>query len=1121
MRKCLLCLSILFLVVGFSLAAIAQTNILANPGFEDGEGTPPPPWITYGFGVADGTGGSYSIVTGTPGATVHGGTKAFAINGTTSNPIVGANGPRQWAVPVDPSGKTKYDFRAWIKKTTNVKCRIRWHQLSIAGDIIDAGYSTFDSSATGTWKEISTGPIQMTAGCYYVAISIYVEPNMAPPTNTGTVYIDDCSIVEVEGGNEFGKVAGTVTYMGEPVPGAFVGFKLTPQATSDPMMYTRARADGSFGPFYIANGSMYVAAWKDGWEPTADTLIQSEDGVTSVADLELVTSPGGNLALGTASRPVEVQYSSQSGAAEDAFDNDLTTSWTTANDPTGSLSDQYIYIDLDPDNGNSFDIRCVTLYWSHFYPAQYTVEYTDQMPNPWFGWIPIYEVLEAGGGFQDDPAAPFVNPIRFETPINARAIRIHCTEYGRYGPRYGLYEAVIHYDSEFENMGSVHGYIKDAEGNPIDGALVHIGFSKLNPAGYRQICTNESGFYSFSWFRSPTLLTADALGFANSDGIVPLVGDGTSVRQDIVLQAKPGETSLVPNWDFETPDPLDPSIPADWTMMEWDPQGETMFARDTTHNHTPGGTACGILDMRETTDPDDEGKWAGLYGTMFPIKADGLHGYNVWMWRTGSEWETYRNSHRILFLADDMNTVTGGQTVAFYGWGRWDANWNWWRTEPQYRVVPPYGSAYMLIDQIGTLISVGNGEPVIQAVDDVVVEEVPLASPESNVLADVKKMPVDSYATLFAKQLTAVSDGGVPEGFAFAQELDRSAGIMLGTDNPIIGDGWVGAGDAVQLSGLVKETDDGRKYLDVQTVFWVADTRPADCLAMNAKAARTSLAQDLLVKLSGTVIDLGADYFVLDDGTVVDGNPAPVKVYCGEEIAMPQEGDVIRVRGIVSSEYGAPVLYMRNEQVDWELAESSIHPLPFQGPIKALRDYLFVGVFGEGLLDQMTALETDYIAEATGGVLTEATVRPSVGDAVGSERAWFRHDGLDELVDLEAILYPQDCHKRVAYAHVYVWSPFDQMVDIPIGSDDGVKVWVNGQEVFSNYFASRTVDYGQDNIAGILLNAGLNSVLIKVFNGTGDSFGLVTQFAVPGTYVGPGWGGSEPMWGLGYLLNNQ
>ena len=90
------------------------------------------------------------------------------------------------------------------------------------------------------------------------------------------------------------------------------------------------------------------------------------------------------------------------------------------------------------------------------------------------------------------------------------------------------------------------------------------------------------------------------------------------------------------------------------------------------------------------------------------------------------------------------------------------------------------------------------------------------------------------------------------------------------------------------------------------------------------------------------------------------------------------------------------------------------------------------------------------------------------------------------------------------YIYRLIESPIDQDVDLALGSDDAIKVWVNGAIVHSN-FVSRGAALAQDT-ARASLKKGSNEILIKVVNGGGPSgfaFGIKPMAATPITGFGP------------------
>ena len=81
-----------------------------------------------------------------------------------------------------------------------------------------------------------------------------------------------------------------------------------------------------------------------------------------------------------------------------------------------------------------------------------------------------------------------------------------------------------------------------------------------------------------------------------------------------------------------------------------------------------------------------------------------------------------------------------------------------------------------------------------------------------------------------------------------------------------------------------------------------------------------------------------------------------------------------------------------------------------------------------------------------------------------------------QIIDLDAAIENGD--NRAAYMKTRVWSPADQDVQLQIGSDDGVKAWVNGKLVHANN-ANRGCKPGDDK-AKAHLAKGWNTVLMKI-----------------------------------------
>jgi hypothetical protein len=97
-----------------------------------------------------------------------------------------------------------------------------------------------------------------------------------------------------------------------------------------------------------------------------------------------------------------------------------------------------------------------------------------------------------------------------------------------------------------------------------------------------------------------------------------------------------------------------------------------------------------------------------------------------------------------------------------------------------------------------------------------------------------------------------------------------------------------------------------------------------------------------------------------------------------------------------------------------------------------------------------------------------------------SSRPWF--------IELDKTLGGDD---RVAYLKTEVWSDKEQKVRLELGSDDGVKVWLNGKIVHANN-VTRPCSPGQDKV-DVTLKKGQNSLMVKITQG-GGGWALCMRF---------------------------
>ena len=85
-------------------------------------------------------------------------------------------------------------------------------------------------------------------------------------------------------------------------------------------------------------------------------------------------------------------------------------------------------------------------------------------------------------------------------------------------------------------------------------------------------------------------------------------------------------------------------------------------------------------------------------------------------------------------------------------------------------------------------------------------------------------------------------------------------------------------------------------------------------------------------------------------------------------------------------------------------------------------------------------------------------------------------------IDLKPVFYPSD--RVAAYAAAWLKSPRKRRVILKVGSDDGVRIWLNGKMVHDNP-AQRGMKR-DDDIVPVTLRKGINFLLVKIDQGGGD-----------------------------------
>jgi hypothetical protein len=184
--------------------------------------------------------------------------------------------------------------------------------------------------------------------------------------------------------------------------------------------------------------------------------------------------------------------------------------------------------------------------------------------------------------------------------------------------------------------------------------------------------------------------------------------------------------------------------------------------------------------------------------------------------------------------------------------------------------------------------------------------------------------------------------------------------------------------------------------------------------------------------------------------------------------------------------------YRINMLEDFDLWGEPVHVLDAVLDGNKLKFTADEGIYeGEGELDDGT-LKANYRGPVDGKFEMERIKRtpPNLGakppegaivlfDGKGFDQ-WERAGGFVGLVDLQSLIGGDDC---AAYLQGQVWSEKEQKAVLEIGSDDGVKVWLNGKLVHANN-ASRGVKAGEDKVE-VTLKKDLNEIRLKVTNGSG------------------------------------
>jgi len=135
---------------------------------------------------------------------------------------------------------------------------------------------------------------------------------------------------------------------------------------------------------------------------------------------------------------------------------------------------------------------------------------------------------------------------------------------------------------------------------------------------------------------------------------------------------------------------------------------------------------------------------------------------------------------------------------------------------------------------------------------------------------------------------------------------------------------------------------------------------------------------------------------------------------------------------------------------------------------------------------------TDYLESIGGEEQAAPKQRMTVHLAEGNlKRKWFLYQSETNHVPLDTLFTPNDM--IVAYAFCQINSKKQQKVILSVGSNDGIQVFFNGKKVHENHPPNGQWLQKDSDFVPIVLKKGVNNLLLKICEGTGDC-GFIVRF---------------------------
>lgn len=161
--------------------------------------------------------------------------------------------------------------------------------------------------------------------------------------------------------------------------------------------------------------------------------------------------------------------------------------------------------------------------------------------------------------------------------------------------------------------------------------------------------------------------------------------------------------------------------------------------------------------------------------------------------------------------------------------------------------------------------------------------------------------------------------------------------------------------------------------------------------------------------------------------------------------------------------------------------------------------WLVLGLFDNGA--DNAGLQQDLIGESD--------VSPALGDqAAGHEWRYFDdrllqrgYDSYQDLFSYFRLKRHEDIAAKLAYAHVYVYSPQVQDAQLRMGADSALRAWLNGELAMTS---DEGAPYRDSLVAQVQLREGWNRLLVKVANRQAGRLGFYARLCADDSGPLPG-----------------